>query len=1026
VEQEFGITVAEEYYTLSYDNGSIPNDEFQIGDTYSLANGDFTLTKYYSDEDGLSQSETVEIDGETYWLEMEEGSIDANNLEIQYAGDGSIDSLLRKTNWETNFWVQVWYANENGENEWLNDTCVYVDEYDISTEITKTYGTEEDEYYYYVFAGEDQTLTVSASDDSSFPENSAITWNVWADDEISAYVGWEYDNDGNITFYVDEEIPDEYREGYHIYFEYYLIYDGNEDNAMYLGGDSLEVLKAYYEYDEFSDQTLLNDGWWWNIGSTLGCNYRNMDHPYGDWTEVTITDVSLEQYDWEDNEVSGEDAVLELSGDADEGWTVTALNYGYAIVTFTYETVDGDENDYGTTSCIVSVSDDNYYLDWGYSTETGSMLVGAEITIDPLTLTHEYLVWLNADDNYYTSDDITDFVNSGYTLSVYDDEGEPAYDDSIISVSLDDGIVTISALEEGWTSIHLRVLDSEENEVASTNIDIEVTDYYYQLTGSVENVGLGESLDVENAGWVLTRNYTNEDGESVSEEVSEEEYSLYFSDIDTDFWGLNDDGWGELLTTTFVRNYTYDTNFKVYAEITDEEGNTDYAAEYWSSFDSIEYNGYISISYDGESTYYLFVDEPATLTLEPSGSNEYDYPDDCEVEWTVYYLDEESGWLLADETASLEQDGFTATLTANEADITYYITVSVFYQGNEITYQEYWTVYSTDESVTEAYVKLEKESFVVGEESNVLYASAYEYSTAYPSGKDLAEDGEYLSITDIQVVGVYTSEAGWEWGESDTSTVTVSGSEEDGWTITGAAVGMAWLDFILEAEDGTEYTSYCVVTISEETYELSMEEAYTLSIDESVTIPVTLTRTYTDESGTVQTSDATEKLTSDEAALYFGCDEDLDECLTVTVEDGEIIVNGAAAGNGVLYVYVVIQGEEGVYYYANTSAEVTVVKKDAAITADATSYTKTIGNAAFGLNATTDSDGTLSYSVSGSAVTVDSDGIVTIQSTGTATITISVPETSTYKAATLTVTVTVNAAETESETTATESETTAT
>lgn len=99
------------------------------------------------------------------------------------------------------------------------------------------------------------------------------------------------------------------------------------------------------------------------------------------------------------------------------------------------------------------------------------------------------------------------------------------------------------------------------------------------------------------------------------------------------------------------------------------------------------------------------------------------------------------------------------------------------------------------------------------------------------------------------------------------------------------------------------------------------------------------------------------------------------------------------------------------YQKASKSVKVTVKAAAQTITGPAGSYTKTVGDAAFSLNAKTSGSGVLSYVSSDMNVaSVDASGMVTVVGEGSAIITITAQATDTHAAASKEVTITVKPA----------------
>ncbi|WP_419023131.1 GH25 family lysozyme [Emergencia sp.] len=133
-----------------------------------------------------------------------------------------------------------------------------------------------------------------------------------------------------------------------------------------------------------------------------------------------------------------------------------------------------------------------------------------------------------------------------------------------------------------------------------------------------------------------------------------------------------------------------------------------------------------------------------------------------------------------------------------------------------------------------------------------------------------------------------------------------------------------------------------------------------------------------------------------------------DPSIATVSSNGTVSLKG---GTGIVYI-TVTSPETQNYKAATREIRITVNPEEAAtatITTGASSYDKNVNDSPFSLNASTNSDGTMTYSSSNTEVaTVDTKGNVTLKGIeGTATITIKVAATGKYTAATKTVKVTV-------------------
>ncbi|MCD7841802.1 MAG: hypothetical protein LUG56_04965, partial [Lachnospiraceae bacterium] len=912
-EEYFYVRVAEEYYVLTYDNGSIPTDDFRIGDTYTLDNDDFTLTRCFTDENGIAQSETVDIDGEEYWLEIEEGSVDTNAMEITDDGNSTV---LRKTSWDTDFWVQVWY----GEEDWLNDTRVRVDSYEIQAALTAAYGVEEDPFYYYVFDGYPQTITVSMEDGSDFPENTSIDWYVDIPDEVADYVTCIFNNDGSITFTVDGDIPDEYREGYTLYFEYNLRYGDTGDSISGIGADSIEILKEYEEYNTAGDEVLVaGEGYGFY---SFYAYVRDYDHPYSEDADIVYGDISINaQYEYtEDGEAeTAQDDVIELSGDEDSGWWIQALNTGYAVLEASYTDLNGDEQ---TCEFTVYVEGERYYLNWAYLEDQWNFLVDETITIDT-SLEYVYTNE-NGDAESYT---IEDYVDQGYTLNY-------EYDEDIISIEkINDGdgsayrMLSVTGLSEGGCDIHVYVTNEDGNTVAEDYIWVYVTTEWYLLTADPENVGLGETIDLSEQEYVLTRYYTDENGENHEEtiDLDGENYRVVMADYEW-CWQIVE-GTGDDLLPQLTRTGTYGDSVAVKAQYYDEGDGCWYDLWDWCwMYEDISYDSSLTAAYDDVETSNLIVGEAATITLEESYKNEYAFPDGYTVNYAVY-IEGEDDWEDASEYGavwSVEDNVLSLTIASDE--YRYIVYAAAVYEGNEFSWAELY-MDSVKEETT--YYACSETWIILKGASTTLHAYEIVYSTEYPEGK-VTE----LQITDVDVKqgDVYDEDA-----EDGSIAVEIGESAESGTAVTGLYYG--WEDlYVYVTVDGKEILcstdnddgETVFIEVTGGYYYLDLEDSYTINLqDEDTTITLSdfLRLTYLDESG------ETVDIPAEFAGLsftWYSEEEDVnylsydDSIISVDVDDDVITITGLQEGETGLQIIVYGLDEESNELYEIDSTWITI------------------------------------------------------------------------------------------------------
>ena len=209
------------------------------------------------------------------------------------------------------------------------------------------------------------------------------------------------------------------------------------------------------------------------------------------------------------------------------------------------------------------------------------------------------------------------------------------------------------------------------------------------------------------------------------------------------------------------------------------------------------------------------------------------------------------------------------------------------------------------------------------------------------------------------------------------------------------SIGKAALDWC-----SPNLTVFCVKGSYAETYatENSIKCSYIGAKNiQTITANDAITKAYGDSIfsiGAVTDGDGTLRYISDNEAVAK-----VDSTGTVTI-----------TGAGTAHI-TIRASETALYKVAKKIITITVEKKSQTITA--ADITKTLGEAAFPLNATVDGDGTFTYvSDNPSVAAIAENGTVTLVSAGTAHITITASETANCKAAEKVITVTVKPSET--------------
>lgn len=289
------------------------------------------------------------------------------------------------------------------------------------------------------------------------------------------------------------------------------------------------------------NQMLVGENLW--IDAKMGVNYRDYNAPYGEWTETTITDVTLEQYTWNDKgeDVTPDHDIFEVNKD-ENAWNIRGVDHGWAKVTITYDTLDGDkrldenaeEESYVNTATysfdIYSIGQ-YYRLDLSYPNATSNMLQNSTNTVDT-TVVRRYL---DENDNH-CEEIVKDYE---LYLSQYKDEEtdemKDAYDSDLISIEVDDKAFTITSNDNCWgtgTYVYALIPNGEDEEgnqtyeEAGSVLEVYVSEEFTNIEPAyLKNVLLGETFDLASMSDTKKqpnyyRYYKNEQGENDKELIT--------------------------------------------------------------------------------------------------------------------------------------------------------------------------------------------------------------------------------------------------------------------------------------------------------------------------------------------------------------------------------------------------------------------------------------------------------------------------------------------------------------------------
>lgn len=537
------------------------------------------------------------------------------------------------------------------------------------------------------------------------------------------------------------------------------------------------------------------------LDSHIGCWVENPSHPYGEYLETEITSVEI---------ING-DEFLECIPNEDGSYQLRGLSCGRAEIKVTYVPLEGDgaKNFYTRE---IFVTNDIYYLNWEYPNGTDMMLKGSSMTIDPIVLSHGHLDW----------DEETGVEDEQWEEAVqYSLEIEPdSYDNDLINVQIEDHSVIITAVGNyGGTSLFLRGKIGDEF-LGETEIGIQVTDGYINLfPASVENVPIGQTLDLDSIAWNLTCYSESEfpDGKDIFD-IYQRDQVRFRAEYDENAWvmtaGIDD---GKL--PTLMRKANWGTSVTVIAEGNplDSEGNPildENGERLWEEltrrdlwFDELEYRIDFSQSYGHPDNSRFFIDAPLTLTPKTSEDSPYELPEGFTVEWTVKQYMEDGTETTPDFVDVMPADDMRSVTLSFQSEngeekfgTWFEVHAAVFYDGNEIS--------STQRSfiIAESIYSYDEPLSGPGGSEMILGGSLFigasmhcwTENADYPFGVDSEQ-----KIKSAEISGHYI----WDneqqnWSSTDTQIVRLEGDSENGWVLYGESCGMATIKITYEPAEG--------------------------------------------------------------------------------------------------------------------------------------------------------------------------------------------------------------------------------
>ncbi len=406
-----------------------------------------------------------------------------------------------------------------------------------------------------------------------------------------------------------------------------------------------------------------------------------------------------------------------------------------------------------------------YSLDFDYEKLPEDMLVHESVVLDADT----FSVWDNENDE----------ETADYQLVIQTTDVWPENNTARASVNEDRKSITVTSGGEAG-SINLEVIAKiGDKKTNSIYVGINISDIYYTLKApKINNINVGETLDLNTIPWALTKTYKEADEKKeVAVDMAKEGITLKMVCYDTDTsWETTDKETGPL--PEIVRNSS--NSVSICVEAYDKEDIL--LAQTYIAFENIYYLMDIRYSYGYEN---LYPDAPLTLEAYEF-KNEYEdnnmpLPEGCTYEWAVDESELSDGasvqWEKGKDEKSMVITGSLSETDANVYQIP--VTLTVKRDGEYLTEATGWL--ELKNSTFSRYDSFfSNGTALLGVEHAVKRIGGYLESAEYPAGNDT-----FANITNI------------ESGNPDIMSVSKSGNE---WRILAKKDGTVDITFTVDAD----------------------------------------------------------------------------------------------------------------------------------------------------------------------------------------------------------------------------------
>ena len=419
------------------------------------------------------------------------------------------------------------------------------------------------------------------------------------------------------------------------------------------------------------------------------------------------------------------------------------------------ETTEEDSETTDTTDTM------RYSLECDYEKLPEDMLVHESVVLDA--------------DTFSVCDDEKEEEVTNYQLEIQNLEVYPENSIAKASVNADGKSITVTSGEEsGYISFEV-IAKIGDKKTDSIYVGINISDVYYTLKApKINNINVGETLDLNTIPWVLTKTY-KEAGEKkeIAVDMTKEGITLKINQYDTDTsWETTEKETGPL--PEVVRNSPDYMLINIEAYDKDD----DFLADISIRFEYIDYSMWIKCSYGYGS---LYPDAPLTLETYETGDGNMPLPEDCTYEWTV---DDSQLFDGASAQWKESEDGKNLVITGSLSETNekvYWIPITLIVKrGSEDLVETSYELELKNSAFSRYDSFFSNGTALLGVEHAVKRIGGYLESAEYPAGNDT-----FANITNI------------ESGNPDIMSVSKSGNE---WRILAKKDGTVDITFTVDAD----------------------------------------------------------------------------------------------------------------------------------------------------------------------------------------------------------------------------------